>query len=278
MSNDSRLNCVFEKRRSEMLPKHINYTSLYYSFLGFQFEFYKTSTRKLTNSIILLVHIAICTWCSFCTFETAKLQMGFIEFLDVLNFLLYCSTCSLLYWLLIYDSLMNRSDQIAFWQFFTRIDKKFYAQSELKICSYLVALFLLLLGDAFIFIFAFVCNELTDSRQLMHGIFFVIHDHRTFFYLLHLKIITFQLRKLNTELIQFSKCRLRSIGGNFCNDWFKWIRDYYTLVYKMTDHVNMIFGWSQLALFILCFYSAIVYINAIYRQFNGKFSKLDSRE
>lgn len=165
-----------------MLPKHINHTSLYYSFLGFQFEFYKKSGRKLTGYIILLVHITICTWCSFCTFAAAKIQIDYIEFLNVLNFFLYCSTCSLLYWLIIHDSFRNQSDQNAFWRIFTRIDMEFYAQSQLRIRNYFVTLFLLLLGDTLIFIFALVCNDRIDSTQLMHGIFFVIDEHRPFFY------------------------------------------------------------------------------------------------
>lgn len=68
------------------------------------------------------------------------------------------------------------------------------------------------------------------------------------------------LTKLRWHEMQFDKQR------------FKCIRD----AYNMSDHVNIIFGWSNLALIMQSLLSSIMFLNFLYEQISNKFSSFQT--
>lgn len=254
-----------------MCPNWIKYTLKYYSLFAFHFISVARFGGSVINSLIFLCQIAICAWCSFISFESFAVHMRLMAFLDALNFFIYFLTCALTYWLIIYDSYTNRSIQHKFWQIFIRIDKDYQNQCSFSDWHYLCALILRSAINIFLIMLAyFKENAIGPYEKIMNLIFLNIFDHRIFFYLLHMKVVAFELQKIEEKLKQnrtinfITKCQC------------KWFGNYYNSIYEMVDHMNNAFGWSNLAITLLNFISSVVFSNFIYSQFNHKFNKFDS--
>lgn len=55
-----------------------------------------------------------------------------------------------------------------------------------------------------------------------------------------------------------------------------WLRNYYDEMYKISNHINSIFEWSNVALIMLSFYSIVTFLNFIYSQIVRRFLKYQS--
>lgn len=262
-----------------MNPNWIVFILKYYSIFGFYNKSCAKFHEKCVNSLILFVHVGLCSWCSLTAMTSFVEEIQLMEFLDALNFLLYYLTSAATYCLIIVDSYANRNNQRSFWKLFAQIDGKYCHQFNKW--SYLSGLITLSIGNTAMSIIAFAYERTTGSdTKIMNCIFLNVFDHRIFFYLLHMEAITFQLQKINAVLKNISLNKHLDIRRPAINSLTKlqckWIRTNYRYVHEMTNHMNSMFGWSNLALTLLSFLSSITFLNFIYRQCHRKFGKFDS--
>lgn len=237
----------------EMDPTWIKNLLKLYSLFGFHSISFARFGGEFFSFFVFFIHIGLCMWITCWAIGTFEFKLLDIEFLDAINFVLFYLTAAITYWIIIYDSYTHQQIQRAFWNNFNRINQKFSSQSNLNKWQFLNAFF------AFILIYFVSCIILffrawAGDKHILHYGFLFIYDHRVLFYLLHLKVIIFQLRKIQNELK----------NKKHQEAWDKWICEYFRLITEMVDHMNMSFGWSNLALTLLYIMTSISYVNFMY--------------
>lgn len=189
-----------------MFPKWLKFTLRYYCLWGFHCSTRNGFIEKLISIFIFLSHIGLCTWCSINLLRAFAEKLALMEYLDALNFHLYYIANVSTYWLILYDSYNNHNDQYVFWQIFRKIDIQLYSQSKIKKWTYLITLASIFTANISVVVFALV-REVKSSYdlRLMHFIYLCMMDHRIFFYLLHLKIVAFQLKIIKMEIYKMQQ-------------------------------------------------------------------------
>lgn len=231
----------------------------YYSFWGVHYMPAMQIGGKYTFVSIFLAQIGLGVWCLFVVINFLAEMNTLMEHLYGLNIFFHYIGSLLTFWLMVYDSFQYRNAQFEFWYIYSRINQQFCSQTNMKKCIYLSILIVLLCVDTtYLLLSLILSNKSSLSGKFMQYLFLNFVDNRKLFYLLHLKVLAFQLHKIELDL---KHCE---------NVSFAWMRRYYKLIYEMSDHVNTIFGWSQLSLILLSFHSLIRYSNASYRIMNIK--------
>lgn len=281
MITDESILCILStsvQKCSKMCPKWIEYILKYYSLFGLHFIPNARFGGKSTSLLIYFIQIGLCIWCSFWAFKAFIEEQKLISFLDALNFFLYYLTSALTYWAILYDSYTKKDILRGFWQNFTEISQKCATQFDLNKWNFLFAFILLLVLDTIMSGLALYRTFINSEDNVTHYHFLAIYDQRIFFYLLHVKIVTFQLQKIENELKYIHQCK-GYLSENFVSlteNQFKWIRNYYRLINEMVDNMNNAFGISNLAITLLSFHSAITFSNFVYRQIYHSFYTLNS--
>lgn len=251
-----------------MSPKWIKYILMYYSLWGFCFIFPIEIDKRFFKFFVFSGHIALCLWCIFCSLISFSAYLTLMEVLDALNFFAFYVAAILLYITIIYDSHSNQTREMHFWKIFSEVSMESSAQSILEKWSYLNGLLVLLINNLLILLIGLVCDDTTDSTiKLLNFIFFNIIDNRMLFYFLHLKLIAFQLSKIGDQLNEMQKS-IWHCDKQPQNKWTRsdWIQNFYGQIYEMSDHVNLVFGWSNVMLILISFYSAVTFLNFCFRQ------------
>lgn len=228
-----------------MFPKWITFILTYYSLWGFCFILPAKYNKKSIMFVIIASHCALVTSSIFCVFKTFPPLLKHAGPLDALNLLLFYIVSILSYLMIICDSYVNRVSQFEYWEKFSRIKEDFCAQINLTKWSYLIALVVLHVGN-----FSYPAS---DKFMYLH--FFCIIDNRMLFYVLHLKVISSQLCRMETEL---------KLIQHFDGYGFKWIRGYYEIIHEMCNLVNSVFGLSNLAILMMIFHTALTFLNCLY--------------
>lgn len=268
-----------------MIPKSVAFILKYYSLYNFHALSSAKVGGKLIRCVILIFHVSLCTWCTTNTLDFLTKMQAIMARLDALYLLGYYFSCAMIYWLIIFESYAIQSVQDAFWQNYLTIHKRFCFEIEIKKRNNLITIVLLPVIDVVVFLIA-VTNERATmhSTKIMHFIYLDLCAHRMYFYVLHVKIIAFQLRQISMELKKIRKLveyrvyqQKRSVAqyDQLIKERLNWILNYYKIVYDMSDNVNRIFGWSHLALVLLNCYCIFSFLSFFYRQFEKKFNKFN---
>lgn len=113
-------------------------------------------------------------------------------------------------------------------------------------------------------------------RWLCDLLLFTMHQIRLFHYILYVHLLTDELNaiegKLNRIVCEFNKDP--SDTSVLCSELTS-VRQHHNLVYFFTEHLNGIFGWSQMAGIVNCFVGVATSFNFIYGSFE-QFQKVDT--
>lgn len=256
----------------------IEYILKYYSLFGLHFIPNARFGGKSTSFFIYSFQMGLCFWCSIWAFKAFIVEQKVLSFLDAINFFLYYLTSALTYWAILYDSYTKKDILCGFWQNFIKISSSFSTQFDLNKWNFLIAFIILLLIDIIMSGLAFYRSCINSEDYVAHYHFLVIYDQRILFYLLHMKIVIFQLQKIENELkcIQQHKVYLSVNFVSLTENQFKWIRHNYSMIREMVDNMNHAFGISNLAITLHSFHSAIAFSNFIYRQIHHSFYTFNS--
>lgn len=259
-----------------MLPKWITNVLKWYTMWCFYSMPFDSIGNKCVNLLIFLIHMGSCTWSSFNSMKIFFEAIAVVGFLDALNVFLYFLICIGTYWLIIYDCYSKRRFQHKFWMICERINERFCSFDQMQKSKCLTILIVYSIVDVIICLVSIVGENVTStSNKLLHYEFINVIDQRVSFYMLHAKFIEFQLQKINAELITIRHCERFSVSKSIRGRNFKWIRNYYELVFNMCNCMNATFGWSHLAIILMTFYSNAAFLNSAYSQSKQKWSAIE---
>lgn len=266
-----------------MLSRPVLNILKYFNLWGFHFLPQARVGGKITGILIFFIQIVLCMWSSCNVLTSFLKEKSLMEFLDSLNFLLYYISCASCYWLIVYDSYTKRQLQCEFWN---TCEEMFHNQSFSQLYRHiwttLIPMICIMLGEYLVLAAALIRMNSIGSQEgvIIHCLFLSVVNHRIFFYIFHLKIISIQLNAILTELKQIQNIlAVREFMENEFNEELnqriKCIRNSLTLIHNMSDNVNVIFGISHLALILLIFHSSVTFLNFIYRLNLKKFDNYD---
>lgn len=101
---------------------------------------------------------------------------------------------------------------------------------------------------------------------ILYMIMVKVCNLRVFYYIFCVEILNFQIKTVDSEyeLIKIPR-------GNTSIYWHRltWIRWHYQCIYEMSQLLNEVFGFSNVATISFCFYFLLSNVNWYYTQFNG---------
>lgn len=248
----------------------------YYTLWGFISIPFDSVSKKYSNWLIFVIHVGFCSWSSFNTLKSFFKAFAFIGFLNSVNVFLYILTCVGTYWLIVYDCYTKRKLQHAFWMICEKISDHFCSLELMQKSNCLTILIAYSIVDVIICLATIFGENVTSpSSKLVHLVFISVIDQRVSFYVFHAKLIEFQLRTISAKLTMISTHESFGVSESFNGRHFKYICNYYELVHQMSERINAIFGWSQLAIIVMSFHSNAAFLNSAYSQTKETFSDIE---
>lgn len=242
------------------------------------------STNRKYSFCICLVHCLMAIILTWFGFYMITEYFSLLSSSEIVNECLQYINALVTYWLIILESIQQRTAHKYFWNVFEQIDWCFCHQSNVNLQSYLIKL-ISFFGMYFLLTLCSFADSLTPSIQvdLAYNGLFVMCALRIFYYLFCLKIVNSQLNIIESELKMMElvwNCNRRKFTSvPFINDIFepancpfelqrfKWIREYFHHIYEMVSLLNTIFGWSHIAAVSFCF----TYILTMWNWFRKNF-------
>lgn len=176
------------------------------------------------------------------------------------------------YWLIILDSFLNRQAHRCFWQTLQQSHTFLFSQF-LDVHGYLWKLIEFFAITILLYLLNYWLGVILDNASIfVFLVLITICQIRVFYYLFALNILNAQLMVIEHEIIAIknishlrsdSKCSI-----SYELKRFKWVAEYYQCVIEMTKFLNDIFGWSQIALVLFCFFTFMTNLNWWYSKFD----------
>lgn len=259
-----------------MFPKWITNVLKYYTLWGFYSISFYSIDRKYINLFAILINVSFYTWASFSFLDSFIQASNVVGILDALNMASYYICMIGTYWIIICDCISKRRFQHAFWKTCRQINENFIRQAHMNKSQILAILIIYSITDVIILLVSIHAERVTSAKsKVMHIFFVIVFDQRVSFFIFHTIVVEFQLKNINSELMVIRKHRPIIEGDSFDGGRFKWIRDYYELVFHMSENVNEIFGWSHLALIMVTFFTFVTLLNSVYNLANETFSGIN---
>lgn len=183
----------------------------------------------------------------------------FMRTLGILNFALFYIALLATYWAIVIESYAQQSAQRTFWKLHGSL-VDFGSRDSMKrlyLCEFVVHL-VLTIGMLFV---SLQDQNTTAKAVLIYYALLFMCNNRLFYFLLYLKLIKIELQQMASSLTYCAdvSCQERLLMI------LKKSQAQYQRVHEMTDCINHIFGWSQFATILVCFYTLLTYLNFIYQ-------------
>lgn len=251
---------MFEKiHRLEVLPKRIVQILNFFDAFGYNSGSSKISNSRRVTYLILFVHILTAMIFTFVKFKILIEQYKAHGFVPAINEGLQYSATLYTYWIIVLESLMYRQSHLKFWGILQQIDKHFHRQTDKHFYSFIIKL-----AEFFLITILIQADSIIrfgiKLSLIAYIILFRMCHARVFYYIFCLEIIQWQLENIEKVI---KKMQFSLNNPDFGNR-FKWIREYFHLVHKMTLLLNKMCGWSILATTMSCFYYIIATLNWFY--------------
>lgn len=244
-----------------MITKRLLYFLEFFALCGFNAgisDFTKSSKYRYFILINLVTMALILTWFHFYLMIEFYPLLGVVE--SISESLQYLASL-ITYWLIIFDSILNAKYDRNLWKILQKIDKRFsilmtfsYHRYMIKFIEFHSVTILLFVARPMIHVYADIIIEIA------YNILFKMCHIRIFYYIFCIEIVHFQLTVIKNDLENMKLISRRRYSVRH----FKWIRDYYSCVHELTNHLNRIFGWSHVAVILFCFYLFVTDLNWFY--------------
>lgn len=241
-----------------MLPKHIVYFLNFFDILTFNSG---SSVLSNHNGIVLFIrffHILVAV-----IFTIAEFKFLFTDIyvmngiFSTANESLQYFTALYTYWLIILESIYHASSHKQFWNGLRQIDEKFYNQSRLSFRIYLMQIIEFFAVTISHMIFGMI-DLLQNNIIFSYLVLARVYQIRVFYYVFCLEVVHFQLKSIEEELNEWET------SNDIQLNRLKWLREYISCVHEMTCHLNLVFGWSNVAAILCCFYYILAAMNWIF--------------
>lgn len=261
---------------SNMLPASVFQILHVFDVFGFNSGLTKFSLNPHLAHLIYIIHILFASFATLFIYAVIKF-ISPKDFVEAVSELLQYLSVLFTYWLIIYDSFVNRHVNRKFWMNLKWIDAHVHSQSSLNFRSFIVQFMEFFPIKMCMVVVVIVCNIDSFKIDFMYNFLFKIVHMRSFYYLFCLEILTFQLEQIETELQSVSSVinipklhalNIRESIYTFELKRLKWIRDYVRCAHEMTADLNRIFGWSHVATILSSFYLLLSQLNWSYAHFH----------
>lgn len=261
-----------------MLPKQIVYIISFFDAFGYDSGSSTFSKNRKIVHFICFVHVSLAIVLTIFKFHLNVKYYSSLELPEAFSELLQYSTALYTYWLILMDSIVEQKSHHQFWTILQQIHVEFNNQQNFHCRRYLLKFVEFLSVVMAISIWKIATNPLVEfDVEIAYAILFEICLIRMFYYLFCLEIVQFQLNAIRHEMNSIktlsdrSNHRKRKFSHSFdasehlhATKQLKWIRNYVECVYKMTQYLNEIFGYSHVAAILFFLYFVLTELNWIY--------------
>lgn len=241
------------------MDKWLFYLLVFYELCGFHH-----STRNNKKSIKYLIITVQFSLIFIFTMNGTHYILAISENFDILgkwNFVIFYFAILTTYWMVIIESYIQMPAHRSFWNVYGRLENV-GQWKRLYLFKYALHLFtfVIMLGIS-------TQDTMTNTGSiLIHYFLLFMCNNRLFYYLLHLKLIKFELeqikRTLNCHRFNYESKLLVILKNT---------RKKLQRIYELTNYLNTFFGCSQFGIILISFYTFLTYLNFIYQQIDGKF-------
>lgn len=268
-----------------MLPPKVVYLLQFFDLSGFNTKATCLSKQRKYIYFVYVMHISLVLYltlffCYLVIHYYPVIQVGILEAISE-NFQYSFGLAT--YWLIIFDLFHHRHTNHHFLSNFQKIYSRFPSSSSSK-CTfqqYIVKLVEYLSVTLLIMIIKLSLNSFMNTFvEISYTIVFKVCQIRIFYYIFCLEVVHFQLKSIESEIqkiqsglkflkknitIQIDTLHHESSLLYFFEIYrFQWIRRHFDCVYAMVEHLNEIFGWSNVAAISYCFYLFLTDLNWFY--------------
>lgn len=266
-----------------MYPKWMKNLIVYFDLWGFCTQFKVTPRQQKYDRFLFLLHLGLVSLATFgiagYLFRPTNDNMGFL--MDVLKL----GANLIVYWFSIFELYSKQQMQRKFWKTLKQIGHRLYHDQFFRFDAFLIkmTIFFILLALMFLnYCILFISGDESDAILyffwLSYTLIVVFCKHQTFYYLFYLEFIKHELNTCSNELFEiqcsFQSRRLKSgkiFEKKFYSNRFKWIRDFYASIYDLSDIVNMVFGWTNVASVSVSFLFILADTNWLYWKLFNKY-------
>lgn len=244
-----------------MLSKQIECVLKYFDACGFNSGQSKLSSSQRAVYITNTTHILMAVFFSLFKIRMILKLFSAQKLVLAINFILQYSAALYTYWCIILDSNLQDRKHRHFWKIVHLIDEFYFPQNDFSSTCFILKFFFCFFTSAVAILMVLVLGDPLDKEILFMYIFLIkISEARIFYCILCVEISRFQMKTIDDALTDF--CQLKSI------------REYYYCVYEMTNLLNDVFGLSQVAAILFCFYFFLADVNWIYIHFTNQSTML----
>lgn len=254
-----------------MFPKGLQCILSFFDFCGYDTGASYLSGRRKMLYFINFIHILMAILCTIRKVILTIELNHLIRVIEVVNTSIQYSGALCTYWIIVLESMIHRQNHRLFWDCI-QCNVCFYAvpfqRFLLKFISYLSIT--VILYSSF-----FVSNNFQNLvDNFVYLILCSLCQIRSFYYIFCLEMMLYQLSAIESELKAMTT--LLHLENELHR--FNRVREIYQKVFKMSVHLNDIFGCSQVSLILFCFFKLLTELNWFYAHFheqtlNQKFGK-----
>lgn len=244
-----------------MLSKQIQFVLKYFDACGFNSGQSKLSNSQRAVYITNTTHILMAIFFSLFKIRMIVMLFSAHRFAFAINFILQYSAALYTYWCIILDSNLQDREHRQFWKFVQLIDQLYNPQNDFSFTCCILKFFFCFFISAVAILMALVIGNSSDIEVVFMYIFLIkISEARIFYCILCVEILRFKLNTIDNALTDLRQ--------------FKSIREYYYCVYEIASLLNDVFGVSQVAAILFCFYFFLADVNWLYIHFTNQSTML----
>lgn len=245
------------------VPNQVLRMLKFFDICGFNSGSTKLTQNKKSIWIIYSVHISLAVFFTLFKFYFILVyypSLGVVE--KTSKFCEYMvALCS--YWLIIFDSISNCHEHRKFWKIFQQIHQYYSTQHKFFPRNYMIKMIEFFSMTTFLIVMGLITDDLELFAVVCSYLILVkLSQFRIFYYLFCVEILYHQLEIIDKEIKEMmihktlSKCEI--------SQRLKFIRGYFQCIHELTNQLNHIFGWSQVAVILFCFQIFLSDFNDIY--------------
>lgn len=231
-----------------MLPNNIVRMLNIFDVIGFDTGSTKISKNRIFIHFIYLVQIVTAIFFAVFTFTALSEFNSSLRLLEVVNNMVQYSATLFTYWIIILETYVQHQAHKYFWEICKHMDEQFCIQLNQKFYSYIFKFVEFNLMTFLIFIIHSIISFSAMKISLAYLFLVKMCQLRVFYYLFCLEVVNFQLKMAHCEIKEMKRISTK-VDFNL-----RRFRKIYYNIYEMTEYLNKIFGWSQAAAILFCFY------------------------
>lgn len=263
-----------------MLPHRISTVLIIFDAFGFNSGWTKLSNSPLSVALFRLLNILSVSFFTHYKYHFVMEYYSSFGIIDKVNEMIALSVPLYAWWLVIIDSFLQQHSHKQFWTIIQQINDRYCDQSKYNYRPYLLKFIEFFIVTSLFAIFVLASTALQSSEMFLDLLFAFAHvllikvlHMRIFYYLFCLDLVNFQLKVIDCEMTSIKNCDLNKMNNygtenmgqiskmSFLSSKSKRFHEYSGCTFELVNHLNEIFGWSQVIAIPSCFYLLLTDLN-----------------